>query len=83
MNIFVGNLPFATSEDDLRTLFGEYGGIESVAIVADQETGRSRGFGFVKMAAGGRAIAAIRELNGSDVSGRSIEVYQARPRLGE
>lgn len=83
MNIFIGNLPFTTSEDDIRTLFTEYGSVESVALVTEQESGRSRGFGFVRIAAGGRAIAAIRELNGSDFGGRPIEVTQAKPRLGE
>jgi RNA recognition motif-containing protein len=80
MNIFVGNLPFTASESDLRGLFAEYGEIESVAIITDRDTGRSRGFGFVELAADARANDAIRDLDGTDLDGRSINVNQAKPR---
>jgi RNA recognition motif-containing protein len=80
MNIFVGNLPFTASESDLRGLFTEYGDIESVAIITDRDTGRSRGFGFVELAADARANDAIRELDGTSLDGRNINVNQAKPR---
>ena len=80
MNIFVGNLPFTASESDLRGLFAEYGDIESVAIITDRDTGRSRGFGFVELAADARANDAIRDLDGTDLDGRNINVNQAKPR---
>ena len=80
MNIFVGNLPFSASESDLRGLFAEYGGIDSVAIITDRDTGRSRGFGFVELAADARANDAIRDLDGTDLDGRRIKVNQAKPR---
>ena len=80
MNIFVGNLPFSASESDLRGLFAEYGEIESVAIITDRDTGRSRGFGFVELAADARADDAIRDLNGTSIDGRTIKVNQAKPR---
>ena len=80
MNIFVGNLPFSASESDLRGLFAEYGDIESVAIITDRDTGRSRGFGFVELAADARANDAIRDLDGTDLDGRNIKVNQAKPR---
>ena len=80
MNIFVGNLPFSATESDLRNLFAEYGEIESVAVITDRETGRSRGFGFVELAQDARAEDAIRDLDGSDMGGRAIKVNEARPR---
>jgi RNA recognition motif-containing protein len=80
MNIFVGNLPFTASESDLRGLFAEYGDIESVAIITDRDTGRSRGFGFVELAADARANDAIRDLDGTNLDGRNINVNQAKPR---
>lgn len=80
MNIFVGNLPFSASEADLRGLFADYGEIESVAIITDRDTGRSRGFGFVELAADARADDAIRDLDGSSIDGRTIKVNQAKPR---
>ena len=80
MNIFVGNLPFTASESDLRGLFAEYGTVESVAIITDRSTGRSRGFGFVELAADARADDAIRELDGSRLDGRNINVNKAKPR---
>ena len=79
MNIYVGNLTFNTTSQDLEELFGEFGAVESAAVINDRETGRSRGFGFVEMenAAGAKAIE---ELNGRDVDGRSLKVNEARPR---
>jgi RNA recognition motif-containing protein len=80
MNIFVGNLPFTASESDLRGVFAEYGEIESVAIITDRDTGRSRGFGFVELAADARSQDAIRDLDGMDLGGRNIKVNEAKPR---
>ncbi len=80
MNIFVGNLPFSATESDLRGLFAEYGEIDSVAIITDRDTGRSRGFGFVELAADARANDAIRDLDGHELNGRRINVNQAKPR---
>ena len=80
MNIFVGNLPFTASESDLRGIFAEYGEIESVAIITDRDTGRSRGFGFVELSADARSQHAIRDLDGMDLDGRNIKVNEAKPR---
>jgi RNA recognition motif-containing protein len=77
-NLYVGNLPFSTTADDLREAFGEYGTVTSASVVMDRETGRSRGFGFVEMADG--AEAAIAALNGTQFQGRSLTVNEARPR---
>ncbi len=79
MNIYVGNLSFNTSSQELEDLFGEYGAVESAAIINDRETGRSRGFGFVEMenAAGAKAIE---ELDGKDFGGRNLKINEARPR---
>jgi RNA recognition motif-containing protein len=79
MNIYVGNLPFNTTAADLEALFGEYGTVDSAAIINDRETGRSRGFGFVEMEneAGAKAIE---ELDGADYNGRNLKVNEARPR---
>ena len=80
MKLFVGNLPFSATEADLNTLFSEYGTVDSVAIITDRETGRSRGFGFVELAADARAQDAIRDTDGSDLQGRNIKVNEAKPR---
>ena len=80
MNIYVGNLPFSSTSADLEDLFGEYGQVDSAAVISDRETGRSRGFGFVEMASDDDARRAIEELDGSDVGGRSLKVNEARPR---
>lgn len=77
-NLYVGNLPFATTADDLRQAFEKFGTVTSAQVVSDKETGRSRGFGFVEMAEG--AEAAIAALNGSDFQGRAVTVNEARPR---
>jgi len=77
-NIYVGNLPFQTTSDDLVEWFGEFGAVTRAQIVTDRETGRSRGFGFVEMSEGGdEAIAA---LNGSQLQGRTLTVNEAKPR---
>ncbi len=80
MNIFVGNLPFSATSADLEELFGEYGAIDSAAVINDRETGRSRGFGFVEMPDNAEANKAIEELNGHELDGRPLTVNEARPR---
>jgi RNA recognition motif-containing protein len=77
MNIFVGSLPFKIQEADLRELFEAYGEVNSVKIINDRETGRSKGFGFVEMADDEAGKKAIADLNGSEVAGRNIVVNQA------
>jgi RNA recognition motif-containing protein len=79
-NIFVGNLSFNTSEDELRKVFEAYGQVDRVSILTDRETGRSRGFGFVEMANAEEGDKAIAALNGSQVGGRTINVNEARPK---
>ncbi len=76
--IYVGNLPFSASDDQIRSLFGEHGTVESVNLITDRETGRPRGFGFVEMSSG--ADEAIRALHQKDMDGRSLNVNEARPR---
>lgn len=80
MNIYVGNLPYQTSESDLSSLFGQYGKVEKATIIKDRETKRSKGFGFVEMPDSSSANAAIDALNGHDFNGRKITVNEARPR---
>lgn len=77
-NIYVGNLPFSASDDQVRSLFSEFGTVESVSLITDRETGRPRGFGFVEMANGGKE--AIAALNAKEMDGRSLKVNEARPR---
>jgi RNA recognition motif-containing protein len=77
-NLYVGNLAFNTTADDLRQAFETYGTVSSASVISDRETGRSRGFGFVEMASG--ADEAVQALNGSDLQGRTITVNEARPR---
>ena len=77
-NLYVGNLSFSCTADDLRELFSQHGNVASAQVVSDRETGRSRGFGFVEMGDGGEA--AINALNGTDFQGRSLTVNEARPR---
>jgi cold-inducible RNA-binding protein len=79
-NIFVGNLNFNTSEDDLRQAFEAFGQVERVSILTDRDTGRSRGFGFVEMANAEEAERAIAALNGSQLGGRTLNVNEARPK---
>ncbi len=80
MNIYVGNLPFSTTAADLEEAFGQYGQVDSAAVISDRETGRSRGFGFVEMGSDDEARRAIEELDGADFSGRDLRVNEARPR---
>ena len=77
-NIYVGNLPFSATEDQIRELFSAYGTVEKVSLIIDHETGRMRGFGFVEMASGGRE--AIAGLDQRDLDGRQLTVSEARPR---
>ena len=76
--IFVGNLPFSATDDEIRGLFSEYGSVSSVHLVTDRETGRPRGFGFVEMEEG--ADEAIEALHQSQMGGRALNVNEARPR---
>ena len=76
--IYVGNLPFTATEDEVRSLFNEHGTVESVNLITDRETGRPRGFGFVEMSDG--ADEAIQALHQKDMDGRSLNVNEARPR---
>jgi cold-inducible RNA-binding protein len=79
-NIFVGNLDFNTTEDELRQLFEVHGQVDRVSIMTDRETGRSRGFGFVEMASAEDGEKAIAALNGTQVGGRTLNVNEARPK---
>lgn len=80
MKLYVGNLSFQTSSDDLQQLFAQAGTVESASVVEDRETGRSRGFGFVEMSSNEEGAAAIAQFNGKEVNGRSLTVNEARPR---
>ena len=80
MKLYVGNLSFGTMEDDLQQLFSQVGSVESVSMVTDRDTGRSRGFAFVEMASKAEGEAAITKFNGSELDGRSLTVSEARPR---
>lgn len=77
-NLYVGNLPFTTTDEDLRDAFSAYGTVARAQVVSDRETGRSRGFGFVEMESGGDA--AIDGMNGKDMNGRALTVNEAKPR---
>ena len=80
MNIYCGNLPFNTTEDDLRGLFEKFGEVSSAKVITDQYTGRSRGFGFVEMPDDAKGSAAVEELNGSDLEGRTLKISEAKAR---
>ena len=80
MNIYVGNLSYGMSEDELREAFAAHGEVSSVKILTDRETGRSRGFGFVEMPNASEGEKAISQLNGKEVGGRALRVNEARPR---
>ncbi|MGD8339689.1 MAG: RNA-binding protein [Gammaproteobacteria bacterium] len=80
MNIYVGNLSYGMSEDELREAFAAYGDVSSVKILTDRETGRSRGFGFVEMPNQSEGEAAVAQLNGKELGGRTLRVNEARPR---
>jgi cold-inducible RNA-binding protein len=79
-NIFVGNLSFSTTEDELRQMFEAYGQVDRVSIMTDRDTGRSRGFGFVEMTSNDDGDKAITALNGSQTGGRTLNVNEARPK---
>ncbi len=80
MNIYVGNLPYATSDQDLRSYFESYGAVESASVITDKFTGRSRGFGFVQMPNSDEGLQAIESTNGKEWNGRALVVNEARPR---
>ena len=80
MNIYIGNISYQTTEDDVQTLFGEHGTVDSVHLISDRETGRSKGFGFIEMPNDEEAKKAIEAFDGSDFGGRQLKVNEARPR---
>jgi RNA recognition motif-containing protein len=80
MNIYVGNLPWGLTEDDLQDSFAEYGEVERATIISDRDTGRSKGFGFVEMPTQSEGEAAISALDGTSLNGRDIRVNEAKPR---
>ncbi len=80
MNIYVGNLSYNTTEDDLRTKFSAFGTVDSVKVIADRDTGRSKGFAFIEMSDQSSGNAAIEGLNGQDLDDRALKVNEARPR---
>ena len=82
MNIYVGNFSYETTEQELRDMFSEYGEVESVSVIQDRQTGRSRGFGFVTMPSDDEAQAAIDGLNEKEVNGRTLKVNKAKERTG-
>jgi RNA recognition motif-containing protein len=79
-NLYVGNLPHSTTEDELRNLFQSHGAVERVSMVTDRETGRSRGFAFVEMTDAGEAEKAIAALNGTELGGRTLKINEAKPK---
>ena len=80
MKLYVGNLAFQATSEDLQQLFAQAGTVESASIIEDRETGRSRGFGFVEMSSNEEGHAAIQQFNGQDLGGRSLNVNEAKPR---
>jgi RNA recognition motif-containing protein len=80
MKLYVGNLSFETSRNELQTLFAQTGTVESVSLIEDRETGRSRGFGFVEMSTKEEGAAAIEKLNGQELGGRALKVNEAKKR---
>jgi RNA recognition motif-containing protein len=78
--LYVGNLSFSLSDQDLEDAFGEFGTVQSVNIIEDRDTGRSRGFGFVEMSSGEEAQKAIAEMDGAELDGRNLKVNEAKPR---
>jgi len=79
MNIYVGNLSYETTEEDLRSAFSEFGAVTSVSIIKDKFSGQSKGFGFVEMSSKAEGQSAIDGLNGKEISGRALKVNEARP----
>ncbi len=80
MNIYIGNLSFEVTEEDLRQAFEPFGQLSSVKVITDRDTGRSKGFGFIEMPNNDEAQSAIRGLNSTELKGRTIKVNEARPR---
>jgi len=80
MNIYVGNLGYDLTEDDLKTAFVSFGEVDSARVIVDRDSGRSKGFGFVEMPVSTQAQSAIDSLNGTELKGRSVTVNEARPK---
>ena len=80
MKLYVGNLAFQTTSEELQTMFAQAGTVESVSLIEDRETGRSRGFGFVEMSSKEEGTAAIQQFNGQELGGRALNVNEAKPR---
>jgi RNA recognition motif-containing protein len=80
MKLYVGNLAYQTSSDDLQQLFAKAGTVETASVVEDRDTGRSRGFGFVEMSSKEEGAAAIQQFNGQELGGRALNVNEAKPR---
>ncbi|MFP4417568.1 MAG: RNA recognition motif domain-containing protein [Chitinivibrionales bacterium] len=80
MNIYVGNLSYDVQQNDLQTLFEQYGEVASASVITDRDTGRSKGFGFVEMPQSAQAQKAVGEINGQSLQGRNVTVNEARPR---
>ena len=80
MNIYVGNLSYNTTEDELRTLFAEFGSVDSAKLIMDRDSGQSKGFGFIEMSDNSGGQQAIEGLNGRDINGRVLTVNKAKPR---
>ena len=80
MRLYIGNMSYDTTEDRLRTVFENYGAVESINLIADRETGRPKGFGFIEMPTDEEANAAIEGINGTDLDGRTVKVNVARAR---
>lgn len=78
--LFVGGLPFSTTQEELEAAFAEFGTVESAVVITDHETGRSKGFGFVEMATPEEGQAAVNGLNGKEIGGRTVTVNEARPK---
>lgn len=83
MNIYVGNIAWSVSEEDLESTFAEYGAVDSVKIIMDKQTGRSKGFGFVEMVNDDEGSAAVQSLNDSELGDRNLKVAEAKPREEE
>lgn len=80
MNIYVGNIAYNMSDDELRAVFENFGHVDSARIITDRDTGRSKGFGFVEMPDDDQAAEALEALNGSEIMGRALTVNEARPK---
>ncbi len=80
MQIYIGNMSYGSTEEDIKTLFEKYGEVESVKLITDRETGRAKGFGFVEMADSTKAQEAIDDLNGKELDGRTLRINEAKPR---